>query len=87
MARTKLENVPDVTPEFLTEHQRLLDDITRLVLEGGDAATRAYFASLGPEQSRATLARMYAFENARAMLDVTRAFGAARVFANPLEPW
>ena len=86
LAHAKLENVPDVTPAFLATHQRLLDDLTRLVLESRDEATRRYFSELGPDEARRILARLYAFDNARAMLDVTRAFGRERVFTNPLEP-
>jgi hypothetical protein len=32
------------------------------------------------------MGRLFAFENARAMLDVTPVFGKERVFTNPLEP-
>jgi hypothetical protein len=83
---SKKENVPDVTPEFLEEHRALLDDVTRLVMNADHEPTRRHFQAMGPEKAREVMARLFAFENARAMLDVTGVFGKERVFTNPLEP-
>jgi hypothetical protein len=83
---SKKENVPDVTPEFLEQHRQLLDDVTRLVMNADHEPTRAHFRELGEDRAREVMARLFAFDNARAMLDVTPVFGKDRVFTNPLEP-
>lgn len=83
---SKKENVPDITPEFLEEHRELLDRVTELVLTADHAPTREHFAKLGAERTREIMGRLFAFDNARAMLDVTPVFGKERVFTNPLEP-
>jgi hypothetical protein len=83
---SKKENVPDVTAEFLAEHRTLLDSVTRMVMNADHQPTRQHFGRLGPERTREVMARLFAFDNARAMLDVTPVFGRGRVFTNPLEP-
>src|SRR5262249_12745146 len=83
---SKKENVPDITPEFLEEHRTLLDHVSRLVMEADHEPTRNYFQEIGAEKTREVMGRLFAFENARAMLDVTPVFGKERVFTNPLEP-
>ena len=86
LVKSKVENVPDVTPAFLEEHRQLLDDVTRLVMQADHRPTREHFEGLGPEKTREVMARLFAFDNARAMLDVGPVFGRERVFTNPLEP-
>ena len=83
---SKKENVPDITPEFLEEHRTLLDHVSRLVMEADHEPTRNYFQEIGEEKTREVMGRLFAFDNARAMLDVTPVFGKERVFTNPLEP-
>jgi hypothetical protein len=83
---SKKENVPDITPEFLEEHRTLLDDVTSLVMNADHEPTRTHFRELGAEKTREVMGRLFAFDNARAMLDVTPVFGHERVFTNPLEP-
>lgn len=83
---SKVENVPDVSPAFLHQHRDLLDEVVEKVLNADDARTRAHFRALGPEKTREVMARLFAFDNARAMLDITRVFGREQVFVNPLEP-
>lgn len=83
---SKKENVPDITPEFLEEHRALLDNVSRLVMNADHEPTRNYFQEIGEEKTREVMGRLFAFENARAMLDVTPVFGKERVFTNPLEP-
>jgi hypothetical protein len=41
---------------------------------------------MDPETVRTTVARFFAFENTRAMLDITTVFPKERVFTNPMEP-
>ena len=83
---SKKENVPDINPEFLEEHRTLLDHVSKLVMEADHEPTRNYFQEIGAEKTREVMGRLFAFENARAMLDVTPVFGKERVFTNPLEP-
>ncbi|MCC6177019.1 MAG: hypothetical protein IT305_17045 [Chloroflexi bacterium] len=83
---SKKENVPDITPDFLEAHRALLDNVTQLVMNADHAPTREHFQGLGAEKTREIMGRLFAFDNARAMLDVTPVFGKERVFTNPLEP-
>jgi hypothetical protein len=83
---SKKENVPDISPAFLVEHERLLDNVSQLVMQADHEPTRRHFQALGPERTREIMGRLFAFDNARAMLDVAPVFGKERVFTNPLEP-
>lgn len=74
---SKLENVPDVTPQFLEARQTTLESLASFL----DGCT-----PLSPKDLRQLLARLYAFDNARAMLDMQSIFPRERLFANPLEP-
>lgn len=85
IVNTKLENVPDVTPEFLEEHRELLDEVTRQILESPNARTREYFGRMDPAELRQLVGRLFAFDNARAMLNIAHVFEPGRVFTNPLE--
>ncbi len=92
MLRSPLENVPDVTEEFLRGHaaelDALLEDVLDAAARGGDysRAVEDYFRGLPREEARVLLARLIAFDNARAMLDITRILPAERVVTNPMEP-
>jgi len=83
---SKKENVPDITPDFLETYRDLLDHVCKLVMEADHEPTRNYFQEIGPEKTREEMGRLFAFDNARAMLDITPVFGKDRVFTNPLEP-
>ncbi len=83
---SKKENVPDISPEFLETHSKLLDNVSALVTQADHEPTRKHFQGLGPEKTREIMGRLFSFDNARAMLDVTPVFGKDRVFTNPLEP-
>lgn len=98
--RSPLENVPDVTAAFLDAHaaelDALVDDILAVIPAPGpnaaaadDAYAREAAARLGTvprEELRGVLARLIAFDNSRAMLDITRILPPARVVTNPMEP-
>jgi hypothetical protein len=90
--RTPLENVPDVTPAFLDRRAReldaLVDDI--LAVTGGEdqyaREAAAHLSSVPRDDLKRLLARLIAFDNGRAMLDITRILPSARVVTNPMEP-
>src|SRR2546430_14471997 len=44
------------------------------------------FDTMEPEKLRTMVGRFFAFENTRAMLDITTVFPKERVFTNPMEP-
>jgi len=77
LLQSKLENVPDVTSRFMQAQEETLDSLAESI----NGQSR-----LAREELRLLLARLYAFDNARAMLDMLELFPPGRVFANPLEP-
>jgi len=85
MLRSKLENVPDVSANYLGEIGPLLDDL-ETAIRRDTSRDGAALAAMDVGHLREALARMIAFDNARAMLDITRVLPADRVFANPMEP-
>lgn len=85
MLRSRLENVPDITEEFLKTHAAEIDALADDVLQdSGPAGER--FQRLGREQARILLGRLVAFDNGRAMLDITRILPPDRVVTNPMAP-
>jgi len=85
MLRAKLENVPDVSAEFLARHDSLLDELVETIRNEGGAVTE-HFAGRSRGELKCLLARLIAFDNARAMLDISRVLPPDRVFVNPMEP-
>jgi hypothetical protein len=82
MVRSRLENAPDVTPEFMTENKATIDAVAAK-LKG---MTKPPFDTMDEKTLRDTVGRFFAFENTRAMLDITTVFPKERVFTNPMEP-
>lgn len=80
MIRSRLENAPDVTPEFLLEHRATIDAVEQHLRR------RPPFDKMSNQELRETIARFFAFDNTRAMLDITTVFPKERVFTNPMEP-
>jgi hypothetical protein len=83
MLRSRLENVPDVTERFFRERgaevDALVDDVLKDTGPAGD-----YFQGMSREDIRTLLARLVAFDNGRAMLDITRILPPDRVVTNPM---
>jgi hypothetical protein len=77
LLRSKLENCPNVTAEFMDRQRPLLNRAVR-ELDGR--------LHISHEKLAHELARLMAFGNARAMLDISRVFGEERAYANPLTP-
>ncbi|MBI3975492.1 MAG: hypothetical protein HY334_03785 [Armatimonadetes bacterium] len=84
MLASQMENVPDVTDAYLRESAPLLDDLVEAIRGGGREA--GALRTMDAARLRTLLARMMAFDNARAMLDMTRVLPTDRVFSNPMEP-
>ena len=80
MIRSRLENAPDVTAEFLTANAASIEAVF-VKLKGTTP-----FDAMTDEVLRTTIGRFFAFENTRAMLDITTVFPKERVFTNPMEP-
>ena len=80
MIRSRLENAPDVTSEFLTEHKASIEAVFAK-LKGTPP-----FDKMSDSELRQTIGRFFAFDNTRAMLDITTVFPKERVFTNPMEP-
>jgi hypothetical protein len=82
MVRSRLENAPDVTPEFMTENKATIDAVAAK-LRG---MHKPPFDTMDEKILRDMVGRFFAFENTRAMLDITTVFPKERVFTNPMEP-
>ncbi len=72
-----LENVPNVSKELVDRERSILLAAAE-ALDGATGFIR--------EETIHELARLIAFDNARAMLDAAAVFGQDRVVANPLDP-
>lgn len=86
MVHSKLENVPDVSPQFYAENDGVLRDLARELIRSSPSPAKEYFSSLGQEPVAGVLARFIVFDNARAMLNISKIFTPKRVFTNPMEP-
>jgi hypothetical protein len=83
--KSRLENAPDVSAEFMSENKDTIDAVAAKLR--ADAHFRGSpFEAMDEDQLRTTVARLFAFDNTRAMLDITTVFPKERVFTNPMEP-
>jgi hypothetical protein len=82
MVRSRLENAPDVTPDFMTENKATIDAVAAKL----KAMNKPPFDTMDEKTLRDMVGRFFAFENTRAMLDITTVFPKERVFTNPMEP-
>jgi hypothetical protein len=83
--RSKLENVPQATPAYLEQHRGQLEGLVADIRAAGGEVTQ-YFAEHSREDLMGLMARLIAFDNARAMLDINKVLPPERIFANPMEP-
>lgn len=84
--QSHLENVPDINSEFLKEHENTLENNLKTIRTTPVNFIRSYFEKWTDTQIKDTLGRLFSFDNARAMLDITKVFEPQQVFVNPLEP-
>ena len=83
---SKQENVPDVTEDFINQRAETLDDMLKALSEASGDAECKILNGKSSTEMRQICARMIAFDNARAMLNMSNVLPAARVYTNPLEP-
>lgn len=81
-----LENVPDLKPEFFDHHAATLSANLQSIRDSSPAAARARFDRLSNDEVKGTLGRLFAFDNARAMLNIANVLPENQIYANPLEP-
>jgi len=81
-----LENVPEVTPEFLADHQTTVRSVVAAIRASASPAVQEAAASRDDAELGRLVARLFAFDNARAMLDPVRTLPRDRVYWNPMEP-
>jgi hypothetical protein len=84
--RSNLENVPAPTSAFLRSNSQTIESIATDIRESPNPAVRNGLGSMPAESVRALVAALYAFDNARAMLDITKVFSPSQAFSNPMEP-
>ncbi|TME29213.1 MAG: hypothetical protein E6I66_11585 [Chloroflexi bacterium] len=82
MVRSRLENAPDVTGEFMTANKATIDAVAAKLA----GMKKPPFDTMDENTLRNMVGRFFAFENTRAMLDITTVFPKERVFTNPMEP-
>lgn len=84
--RSNLENVPSPTPAFLNQFQSTINSIVGDIQSSEIPRVRDGLGALPPPTVRGMVAALFAFDNARAMLDITDVFPPGRVIENPMEP-
>lgn len=70
----------------MKKNQSLLDTILAELRENEDPKAVSCFKAQSDKQIQKMIARLYAFDNSRAMLNIVELFGKEKVFINPLEP-
>ena len=83
---SNLENVPTPTTAFLHANASTVDAIVEAIRSDSKAGLPNALAARPDAQLRETVASLFAFDNSRAMLDISKVFPPSRVFLNPLEP-
>ncbi|OLC55069.1 MAG: hypothetical protein AUH85_10165 [Chloroflexi bacterium 13_1_40CM_4_68_4] len=83
--KSHLENAPDVSAEFMRENKGTIDAVVA-TLRADPHFKGSPFERMSEDELRTTAARLFAFENTRAMLDITTVFPKERVYTNPMEP-
>jgi hypothetical protein len=83
---SKEENVPDVSDAFVERHRTTLDNIIGDFRDAHSGELCCALAEKSDAERKRICARLIAFDNARAMLDMAKVLPATRVFTNPMEP-
>jgi hypothetical protein len=84
--RADLENVPAPSPDFLETNRAMIDNLVSEVRASKNTGVQERLAGLPEEKLRWLIAALFAFDNARAMLDIGEVLPQSRIFTNPMEP-
>ncbi len=84
--RSDLENVPSATPEFVRANTAIIDSVLDEIRASTHPGVRQRLGNLPTDELRALISSLFAFDNARAMLDIGQVFESSRIFQNPMEP-
>jgi len=82
----KLENIPEITQEYVLTNSTYLENFVRNELRGSrDASIAKYFNSISEEDGKKYVARLECFDESHLMIDYSKIFGRPKIFSNPLE--
>ncbi len=84
--QSALENVPDVTDAFIEKRKGSIAGMIAAILASKDPAVASLFGTRSQREREQIAGRLIAFDNARAMLDITKVFPRTAVYVNPMEP-
>jgi hypothetical protein len=84
--RADLENVPMATPDFLRSNRPTIGSIARDLRESANSRIRAGLGAMPADSLYTLIGSLIAFDNARAMLDISAVFPPRQVYTNPMEP-
>jgi hypothetical protein len=84
--RSDLENVPAACSAFLQANASTIEAIVEGIRANAKVNIRGGLGEMADGTLRRVVGSLFAFDNARAMLDITSVFPASRVFTNPMEP-
>lgn len=83
---SKLENVPEITQEYMISNSQRLEDFVRGELRGSkDASIAKYFNSISEEDGKKYVARFSCFEESYVLIDMAKIFGKVKIITNPFE--
>lgn len=86
LVESKFENVPDIGSGFVQKHNGTLESLARELTGYDQVKASRYSGERSEDGLKILLARMFAFDNARAMLNISQVFTESRVYTDPLEP-
>jgi len=84
--RADLENVPVASPDFLEANGAMIDSLVAELRASQNPGVKARLGSLSDEKLRFLIGSLFAFDNARAMLDIGQVLPSSRIFTDPMEP-
>ena len=83
---SKLENVPEITQEYMISNSQTLETFVRNELRGSkDASIAKYFNSISEEDGKKYVARFGCFEESYVLIDMAKIFGKVKIISNPFE--
>ncbi len=83
---SRLENVPEITQEYMMANSQALEAFVRNELRGSkDASIAKYFNSISEEDGKKYVARFSCFEESYVLIDLAKIFGKVKIISNPFE--